>query len=83
MGSGCGDLIVERILRPPGKLPVPVALYAGSPTLFKVTIHDCYRKVNSISEEIDFGVDSGAQLRTGRFSAHCHSRRRERRRHRV
>ena len=36
MGSGCGDLIVERILRPPGKLPVPVALNAGSPTLFGI-----------------------------------------------
>ena len=34
MGSGCGDPIVEIFLRPPGKLPVPVALDAGSPTLF-------------------------------------------------
>ena len=34
MGSGCGDSIVERFLRPPGKLPVPVALNALSPTLF-------------------------------------------------
>ena len=34
MGSGCGDPIVEVFLRPPGKLPVPVALDAGSPTLF-------------------------------------------------
>ena len=36
MGSGCGDPIVDKILRPPGKLPVPVALNAGSPTLFEV-----------------------------------------------
>ena len=34
MGSGCGDSIVDRNLRPPGKLPVPVALNALSPTLF-------------------------------------------------
>ncbi len=34
MGSGCGDGIVEKFLRPPGKLPVPVALNAPSPTLF-------------------------------------------------
>ena len=34
MGSGCGDSIVDKILRPPGKLPVPVALNAPSPTLF-------------------------------------------------
>ena len=34
MGSGCGDGIVDQILRPPGKLPVPVALNAPSPTLF-------------------------------------------------
>ena len=34
MGSGCGDSIVDKNLRPPGKLPVPVALNAGSPTLF-------------------------------------------------
>ena len=34
MGSGCGDSIVDKILRPPGKLPVPVALNALSPTLF-------------------------------------------------
>ena len=34
MGSGCGDGIVELFLRPPGKLPVPVALNAPSPTLF-------------------------------------------------
>ena len=36
MGSGCGDSIVEKFLRPPGKLPVPVALNALSPTLFMV-----------------------------------------------
>ena len=35
MGSGCGDGIVEKFLRPPGKLPVPVALNAASPTLFR------------------------------------------------
>ncbi len=49
MGSGCGDPIVEIFLRPPGKLPVPVALDAGSPTLFKVNIHDCLGKVNMFS----------------------------------
>ena len=36
MGSGCGDSIVDKNLRPPGKLPVPVALNALSPTLFTV-----------------------------------------------
>ena len=36
MGSGCSDSIVEHFLRPPGKLPVPVALDALSLTLFKV-----------------------------------------------
>ena len=35
MGSGCGGSIVEKVLRPPGKLPVPVALNALSPTLFR------------------------------------------------
>ena len=36
MGSGCGDSIVEKFLRPSGKLPVPSALNALSPTLFTV-----------------------------------------------
>ena len=34
MGSGCGDLIVEKIPSSSGQLPVPVALNAPSPTLF-------------------------------------------------
>ena len=45
MGSGCGDPIVEFILRPPGKLPVPVALNAGSPTLFASILHKVCKKV--------------------------------------
>ncbi len=34
MGSGCGDPIVEQNPSSSGQLPVPVALNAGSPTLF-------------------------------------------------
>ena len=44
MGSGCGDSIVDKILRPPGKLPVPVALNALSLTLFKAYYTRFYRK---------------------------------------
>ena len=44
MGSGCGDSIVDKILRPPGKLPVPVALNALSPTLFRDYYTRFYRK---------------------------------------
>ena len=44
MGSGCGDGIVDQILRPPGKLPVPVALNAPSPTLFTDNYTLFYRK---------------------------------------
>ena len=35
MGSGCGDPIVESVPSSSGQLPVPEALNAGSPTLFK------------------------------------------------
>ena len=45
MGSGCGDSIVDKNLRPPGKLPVPVALNAGSPTLFPIILHNGSAKV--------------------------------------
>ena len=34
MGSGCGDLIVEKFPSSSRQLPVPVALNARSPTLF-------------------------------------------------
>ena len=34
-----------KILRPPGKLPVPVALNAGSPTLFHTILHNNREKV--------------------------------------
>ena len=44
MGSGCGDSIVDKILRPPGKLPVPVALNALSPTLFTAYYTPAERK---------------------------------------
>ena len=44
MGSGCGDGIVEKFLRPPGKLPVPVALNALSLTLFTDYYTRYYRK---------------------------------------
>ena len=56
MGSGCGDSIVDKILRPPGKLPVPVALNALSPTLFRVTIHDLTENVNSFWKKEFFPV---------------------------
>ena len=58
--SGCGDPIVDRVLRPPGKLPVPVALNAGSPTLFGVTIHDFSGKVKRIWKKV--GGKDGAVL---------------------
>jgi len=35
MGSGCGDPTVEKFPSSSGQLPVPVALNAGSPTLFR------------------------------------------------
>ena len=60
MGSGCGDPIVASSLRPPGKLPVPVALNAGSPTLFGVTIHDFSGKVKRIWKKV--GEKDGAVL---------------------
>ena len=44
MGSGCGGSIVEKFLRPPGKLPVQVALNALSPTLFTDYYTRFYRK---------------------------------------
>ncbi len=47
MGSGCGDPIVERVPSSSGQLPVPVALNAGSPTLFSFTIHDTSTNVNT------------------------------------
>ena len=47
MGSGCGDSIVDKNLRPPGKLPVPVALNAGSPTLFTGHYTAIFGKVNT------------------------------------
>ena len=51
MGSGCGDGIVDQILRPPGKLPVPVALNAPSPTLFRHYYTPKERKSKYILEE--------------------------------
>ena len=35
MGSGCGNAIVELCPSSAGQLPVPVALNAASPTLFR------------------------------------------------
>ena len=43
MGSGCGDLIVERGPSSTGQLPVPAALNARSPTLFR----DYYTRFDS------------------------------------
>ncbi len=58
MGSGCGDPIGEwTFLRPPGKLPVPVALNAGSPTLFTANIHHPRTNVNG--ETAIFGKNRG------------------------
>ena len=54
--SGCGDPIVERVPSSVGQLPVPTALNAGSPTLFRNTIHDSPGNVNpnfSFSERFD------------------------------
>ena len=45
MGSGCGDSIVEKYPSSSGQLPVPVALNAGSPTLFAHMIHYISKKV--------------------------------------
>ena len=50
--SGCSDSIVDRFLRPPGKLPVPVALNALSLTLFTLTIHDFTGNVNRLFIDI-------------------------------
>ena len=47
MGSGCGDPIVEFHPSSSGQLPVPVALNAGSPTLFPHTIHHNVPNVNN------------------------------------
>ncbi len=46
MGSGCGDSIVEKPSSS-GQLPVPVALNALSPTLFRVIIHQKEKNVNT------------------------------------
>ena len=54
--SGCSDSIVERFLRPPGKLPVPVALDALSLTLFKITIHDLSGNVNRYFIDISLSI---------------------------
>ena len=35
MGSGCGNATVEKFPSSSGQLPVPVALNAASPTLFR------------------------------------------------
>ena len=35
MGSGCGNVTVEKFPSSAGQLPVPVALNAASPTLFR------------------------------------------------
>ena len=35
MGSGCGNATVEKFPSSAGQLPVPVALNAASPTLFR------------------------------------------------
>ena len=51
MGSGCGDPIVESVPSSSGQLPVPVALNAGSPTLFMDTIQEKYGKVNRKMEK--------------------------------
>ena len=42
-----------KILRPPGKLPVPMALNAGSPTLFHMILHNEREKVKQIFPELD------------------------------
>ena len=56
MGSGCSDSIVERFLRPPGKLPDPVALDALSLTLFRITIHDLSGNVNRFFIDISLSI---------------------------
>ena len=48
--SGCGNPIVDLILRPPDKLPVPVALDARSPTLFAPIIHQSPENVKPYSQ---------------------------------
>ncbi len=51
MGSGCGNSIVENVPSSSGQLPVPVALNAGSPTLFPLTIHEMEGKVKGVAEK--------------------------------
>ena len=56
MGSGCGDPIVDKILRPPGKLPVPVALNAGPPTLFRIHYSGFYGACKQVFKSfVSFG----------------------------
>ena len=44
MGSGCGNAIVENSPSSSGQLPVPVALNAADPTLFRCYYTRLYRK---------------------------------------
>ena len=61
MGSGCGDLIVEKIPSSSGQLPVPVALNARSPTLFTEHYTGFLRKVNSKYKKVLRDYSTGTQ----------------------
>ena len=70
MGSGCGDPIVASSLRPPGKLPVPVALNAGSPTLFAVyytrffpKCKEPFRKIPDRQRDLSFCIITDSKIR--------------------
>ena len=57
MGSGCGDSIVEKILRPPGNSPSRWHLTRRLLLCSTFTIHDFTRNVNSNFIDI-FGVNT-------------------------
>ena len=47
MGSGCGDSIVDRILRPPGNSPSRWHLTRRLLLCSRITIHDITENVNT------------------------------------
>ena len=53
MGSGCGDPIVERFLRPPGNSPSRWHLTQGLLLCSGNTIHEMGRNVNSFFKQME------------------------------
>ena len=66
MGSGCGDSIVDKILRPPGNSPSRWHLTRRLLLCSRITIHDIAENVNS------YFIDITRSIRNdGLFQRNC------------